>query len=71
MILNSSSTNTVSSTNTDDVYEKPVDTIEKYFPNNWKDNQNSIAYVNVYYDAKSFETPRKKSRCHFTRQPSI
>ena len=40
MILNSSSTNTVSSTNTGASHEKPSDTIEKESTNNSKNYQN-------------------------------
>ena len=56
--LNSSSTNTLLSTTSADIHEKPADSIEKVSPNNSKNNPNLIANVDVNDDAQSFKTQR-------------
>ena len=43
------------------VQEQPADSIEKEPPNNFKNNQNSIANVAVDDDAQSFETRRENN----------
>ena len=59
--LNSSSTNTMSSTITAAVKEEPDDTIEEYFPNNKKSDHDSIQNTDVVDDAQYFGTERENN----------